>query len=233
MKAFQFKQFSIIQEKSAMKVGTDGVLLGAWVNTSKAKKVLDIGAGTGLISLMIAQRNKNAHILAIEIDAETSIECNHNFKNSLFKERLFVLQKDFKYYQPTDKFDLIVSNPPFFNNSYNANSEKRNTARQTSLLSFKDLLSKTTTLLSPFGIACFIIPFLEEKKFIDLATTNNLFLNKRTRVRGNISTAIKRSLLEFSFEKKEFIASEIAVEISRHVYTPEYIELTKDFYLKM
>lgn len=216
-----------------MKVGTDGVLLGAWAAIKDAQNILDIGTGTGLISLMLAQRNSNAIITAIEIDENASLECQLNFKNSHWSDRLNLLNADLKLFQKSDLFDLIVSNPPFFNNTYKAKNEERNQARQTESLSFEDLLFCTASLLLPNGKACFIIPYQAEEKFIALAQKNKLFLNKRTRVKGNINTKIKRSLLEFSFVDKEVTESELSIEISRHVYTKEYIALTKKFYLKM
>lgn len=233
MSTFQFKQFNIIQEKSAMKVGTDGVLLGAWSDVANAQNVLDIGAGTGLISLMVAQRNQNSEITAIEIDENAYLECEKNFAASPWSEKLKIINTDLKLFPKEKPFDLIISNPPFFNNTFKAETEERNKARQTESLSFEDLLFCTASLLSKNGKAYFIIPFLEEENFIALAEQQKMYLNKKTRVKGNINTAVKRSLLEFSFKEKKVIESELVIEISRHVYTTDYIALTKDFYLKM
>lgn len=233
MKAFQFKQFTIAQDLAAMKVGTDGVLLGAWANVENANTILDIGSGTGLIALMLAQRNQKAKITAIDIALNAYEQSKQNFENSKWKDNLSAVHSALISFKSDEKFDVIVSNPPFFNNTFKAGNQERNTARQTENLSFENLILKTASLLSKNGKACFIIPFSEEDNFVQLARKNNLFLNQKLLIKGNINTEIIRSLLEFSFIEKEVKTSILAIEISRHVYTEEYIKLVKDFYLKM
>lgn len=233
MKPFQFKQFKIHQDKTAMKVGTDGVLLGAWANCTNANTILDIGTGTGLISLMLAQRNDLSKIIAIEIDDLAALQAQENITESKWSERIQVIQTSLQNFETTKQFDLIVSNPPFFNNTFKGNNDSRNKARQTGSLSFDSLLEKTASLLSKSGKACFVLPFSEKDNFIDLAKSYQLHLNNILYVKGNENTAIKRILVQFSFTASAIKEDTISIEISRHHYTKEYIELVKDFYLKM
>ncbi|MGB1314797.1 MAG: tRNA1(Val) (adenine(37)-N6)-methyltransferase [Chitinophagales bacterium] len=233
MSLFHFKQFTIQQEKTAMKVGTDGVLLGAWVKCSTAKKILDIGAGTGLISLMLAQQNPNAKITAIELETNASLECKSNFTASKWKENLELIQGDIKDFNSLDVFDFIVSNPPFFNASFKNENKNKTIARHTESLSFEVLLKKTSELLTKNGSANFVIPFSEKKHFIALAKSENLFPKRITYVKGNETAPVKRILLEFTKTKQHLQENTLVIEISRHNYTKEYIDLTKEFYLNM
>ncbi|KVV13681.1 tRNA1(Val) (adenine(37)-N6)-methyltransferase [Flavobacterium sp. TAB 87] len=234
---FQFKQFSIQQDKTAMKVGTDGVLLGSWAPTKNVNfSVLDIGAGTGLIALMLAQRCNAQQIDALEIDEEAYEQCVDNFENSPWADRLFCFHAGLDEFmeEPEDEYDLIVSNPPFYSEDYKTTDEKRDLARFEDALPFEDLIEAADLLLSENGIFAVIIPFKEEQRFIALAFQFELYPTKITRVRGTPTSEIKRSLLAFSrIEKSNYPLDELVIEITRHNYTPEYIELTKDFYLKM
>ena len=232
-KAFKFKQFSIFQDKTAMKVGTDGVLLGAWTDLQNASTILDIGTGTGLIALMMAQRNQQAIIEAIEIDENAFLQAQENFTNAIFHSRLTVEYSSLQNFFPNKKYDVIVSNPPFFTVNDLVNFDARKQARQQEMLTFSDLLEKTATLLNKEGRACFIIPSDQKDVFCELALQNGLKLAKIVYVKGNYSTPIKRVLLEFSFETKQIMEETLIIEEERHQYTQEYIELTKDFYLKM
>jgi tRNA1Val (adenine37-N6)-methyltransferase len=233
MKPFQFKQFKIHQDKTAMKVGTDGVLLGAWANCDRATHILDIGTGTGLISLMLAQKNKSAQITAIEIDKDAARQAMQNVNESSWQERITVIQTSLQDFDSIEKFDLVISNPPFFNNTFKAETDARNKARQTDSLSFDTLLARTASLLTESGKASFILPFSEKENFIDLAKEQQLFLNKILYVKGNVNTEIKRILVTFSFKETTIEEETISIEISRHNYTQEYIELVQDFYIKM
>jgi len=228
---FQFKQFTINQDKTAMKVGTDGVLLGAWTRLV-GNNMLDIGTGTGLIALMMAQRCSNK-ISSIEIDNNAYLQAKDNFNNSNWSERLEILNISLQEFKPNHKFDTIVSNPPFFNKSQKTPDESRNLARHTDSLSFEDLLGFISENLSKLGIASFIIPFDSEKEFLQIAEKENLYPNRICRVRGTDKTPIKRSLIELDFQKTTCVETSLTIEISRHVYTQDYINLTKDFYLKM
>lgn len=215
-----------------MKIGTDGVLLGAWANAENPKKILDIGTGTGLILLMLAQRFTESELTGIEIDVNAFEESKFNISQSKFHQRCEVFHSSLQKFNSEDWFDLIVSNPPFFELTHKENSS-RNTARQQSDLTFKELIFNAEKLLSDDGKFAVIIPFESESYFILLASNFNLYPQKITRVKGNENAAFKRSLILFSRNNSEVEIDELVIEISRNVYTEAYISLTKDFYLKM
>jgi tRNA1Val (adenine37-N6)-methyltransferase len=234
---FKFKQFSINQDKTAMKIGTDGVLLGAWAPTNHNPfSILDIGTGTGIIALMLAQRTNAEQIDALEIDESAYEQAVDNFENSPWSDRLFCFHAGLDEFvdEPEDEYDLIVSNPPFYSEDYKTDNEQRDLARFQDALPFEDLLEAADLLLSENGVFAVILPFKEEEKFIALAKDLELFPIKITRVKGTPNTEIKRSLLAFSrLEITDILIDELVIETDRHIYTPEYINLTKDFYLKM
>lgn len=237
MSKFQFKQFSVEQERCAMKIGTDGVLLGAWTPIENNPfSILDIGTGTGIIALMLAQRSTAQQIDALEIDDEAYEQATDNFENSRWNDRLFCFHAGLDEFveEPEDEYDLIVSNPPFYTEDYKSENKQRDLARFTDALPFEDLIEAAALLLSEIGIFSVIITFKEEEKFIALANEHQLYPIKITRVKGTPTTETKRSLLAFSRNKNNPILSdELIIETARHIYTPEYIDLTKDFYLKM
>lgn len=246
MSTFQFKKFTINQDRCAMKVGTDGVLLGAWCPIdNNPLSILDIGAGTGILSLILAQRSNAEHpslqgelaqqIDAIEIDENAFEQCVENFENSPWGDKLFCFHAGLDEFmeEPEDEYDLIISNPPFYNEDYKTENEQRDLARFSDALPFKDLVEAVNLLLSENGIFAVIIPFKEEEKFIALAYDFELHPFKITRVKGTPTTEIKRSLLAFSKTQKQTLVDELIIEMARHQYTEEYIDLTKDFYLKM
>ena len=234
---FSFKQFSIQQDQCAMKVGTDGVLLGAWAPIEHQPiSILDIGTGTGLIALMLAQRSSAEQIDALEIDENAFEQAVNNFENSPWSDRLFCFHAGLDEFmeEPEDEYDLIVSNPPFYSEDYKTENEQRDLARFQDALPFEDLIEAADLLLSENGILAVIIPFKEETKFIDLAKDFELFPMKITHVKGTPTTEIKRSLIAFSrTEKTKISIDELIIEITRHNYTEEYIALTSEFYLKM
>ena len=237
MSVFQFKQFSVNQDQTAMKIGTDGVLLGAWTPIeNNPKSVLDIGTGTGIIAIMLAQRSTAQQIEALEIDESAFEQAVENFENSPWGDRLFCFHAGLDEFveEPEDEYDLIVSNPPFFSEEYRSENEQRDLARFQEAMPFEDLVEAADLLLSENGIFSVIIPFNEEDRFIELCANVELFPIKITRVKGAQNTKIIRSLLAFKrFELSVLTSDELVIEISRHEYTPEYIALTKDFYLKM
>lgn len=236
MKPFQFKQFTIQQDKTAMKVGTDGVLLGAWANLDfNPNSILDIGAGTGLIALMMAQRCDTETIDAIELNDEAYEQTVENFESSDWADRLFCYHASLDEFtdEIDEKYDFIISNPPFYTSTYKELSEERAMARHAESLTYADLLESTSKLLSENGNCAFIIPFEEEENFLKIATENHLYPNRITHVKGALNTAVKRSLLQLSFLKTEPIQSELTLELSRHNYTEEYKSLVQDFYLKL
>jgi len=236
MSVFKFKHFNIRQEKVAMKVGTDGVLLGAWVKIDKdIDSILDIGSGTGLIALQLAQRSDAETIDAVEIEPNAYEQTVENFENSAWNNRLFCYHSSFQAFADDieDRYDLIVSNPPYFNSGLQPDDAKRSLARHTGKLTYKTLLQKTSKLLSEKGSCAFIIPHLEEGNFLNVALENNLHPQRITRVKGTGTTPIKRSLLQLSFKKTQVKTDALVIEISRHNYTEAYIKLVKDFYLKL
>lgn len=220
-----------------MKIGTDGVLLGAWCPIKNNPiSILDIGAGTGILSLMLAQRSNAEQIDAIEIDENAYEQCVENFEASPWSDRLFCFHAGLDEFmdEPEDEYDIIISNPPFYTDDYKSENEQRDLARFADAMPFEDLVEGAHLLLSENGIFAVIIPFKEEENFIALAKNWDLFPFKITRVKGTPTTETKRSLLAFSRTKKTSIAiDELIIETARHQYTDDYIALTKDFYLKM
>ena len=238
-KPFKFKEFTIQQDKTAMKVGTDGVLLGAWCSVDAYQDtILDIGAGTGVIALMIAQRCDAMTIDAVEVDENAYEQTVANFEESDWGDRLYCYNATFTEFaeeiaEEEETYDLIVSNPPFYTDDFETEDTARNKARFTSSLSFDELIVGVSKILSKNGNFSVVIPFKEEESFINLAKENNLFLNRICRVQGNKTSEIKRCLLAFSFDETEIQEESLIIEIERHKYTEDYINLTKDFYLKM
>jgi len=237
MATFNFKQFTVQQDKCAMKIGTDGVLLGAWCPIDNNPfSVLDIGAGTGILSLMLAQRSHAKQIDALEIDVDAYEQCVDNFEKSPWSDRLFCFHASLDEFiaEPEDEYDLIISNPPFYSENYKTSNFYRDLARFQDALPFEDLIEAVDLLLSENGIFALIIPYKEEERFIDLCAEVELYPVKVTRVKGSNTTPIVRSLLAFKrYELSVLTADEMVIEIYRHEYTDDYIQLTKEFYLKM
>jgi tRNA1Val (adenine37-N6)-methyltransferase len=220
-----------------MKIGTDAVLLGSWVKTYGVRSVLDIGTGTGVIALMIAQKCA-AEIDAIEIDHDSAEQARFNAAQSPWSERVHVqnisLQDFVKIHD--GKYDLIVSNPPYFVDSLLSSEANRTAARHTVHLTFEELISCAVKLLSKEGKFNVILPVKEGEQFVDIALKHGLYLRRLMRVRSSPGKADKRWLMQFGFTKKEQISDSALVMESdpqlRHSYTQEYIELTKDYYLQ-
>ncbi|MBZ9728114.1 methyltransferase [Salegentibacter sp. JZCK2] len=237
-KAFQFKEFKIEQDRCAMKIGTDGVLLGAWASLEhQPDSILDIGTGTGVIALMLAQRSPALLIDALEIDVDAYEQAVDNFEQSGWGDRLFCYHAAFDEFveemQDEEKYELIISNPPFYAEDYTSDSASRNKARFAEALPFSELVEGVSKLLHPEGEFNTIIPHKEETIFVALAREDGLFPKKITRVRGTETSEIKRSLLSFSFKEIVPEENELIIEISRHNYTEAYKNLVKEFYLKL
>ncbi|MCK9207802.1 MAG: methyltransferase [Salinivirgaceae bacterium] len=230
---FAFKQFKILQEKSAMKVGTDGVLLGALADVSHAKTILDIGTGTGLIALMLAQRSRAA-IDAIEIDEDAFEEACQNVATSPWpgRIRLFYLSLQEFSRKPGKGYDLIVSNPPFFSNSLTSENLQKNLARHNTSLTPTQLIEGAHHLLASSGIFQLILPAENTQLFIELGAGCHLFCQNKIWIKPTPEKAPKRVVLTFGRNKVTCIEKTLVIESGgRHVYSPTYRELTKDFYL--
>lgn len=227
MKPFQFKQFSIQQSKTVFRVGTDGVLLGAASSVHHAEKILEVGAGTGLISLMLAQRNSTAQIHAIDINENAVKIAGENFKNSPFENRLKIFLEDFKQCKSQEKYDLIISNPPYFEENQ---SKKDILARQQTELSFEHLIKKSAELLTEKGLFSVIIPFESGGFFEEYCRLNSLYLNTKTVIYGIKNAQPKRLIMEFGFAKKTITESHLVIEKSPRIFTEEYLKLTEEFH---
>ena len=231
-KYFKFKQFTVWHDKCAMKIGTDGVLIGAWVNLDNAKRVLDVGTGTGLIALIVAQRC-NAKIVGVEIDVNASIQAKENVSISPWADRISIENIDFNNYNSNELFDVIISNPPFFENALKCENNKRSLARHCVSLSYEQLISKSSQLLADNGEFTLIFPHDIKEKIKQIAAKCNLSVLRELDICPNENVCPKRSIVTFGYNGKQYVAEKIVVEIARHQYTKEYIDLTKDFYLNM
>jgi tRNA1Val (adenine37-N6)-methyltransferase len=237
IKPFLFKQFKIYHDHCAMKVGTDGVLLGAWTYLATDNQVLDIGTGSGLIAIMTAQKNTTAQIIGIEIDEAAALQAQENAKNSPWKNRLNIQHISLQEFVIKNNiiFDHIISNPPFFKKGTSTKSAERNQARQTYTLTFEDIILSAKKLLSLSGKISVILPPLEAELFISIANRNNFYLNRQLNIKPKKEKSIERVLMEFSQKKiAEIEIKELIIQHEqRNDWTDDYIQLTGDFYLKM
>jgi tRNA1Val (adenine37-N6)-methyltransferase len=230
---FHFKQFSVRHDRSTMKVGTDGVLLGAWVRVDDYKKILDIGTGSGVIALMLAQRTSaDVYIDAVEVEEEDAKQAKENVDQSPWPQRIVVHHQAIQHFHPAAKYNLIVSNPPYFNNSQKPPNEKRGQARHTTTLSYANLLKQVVLLLEDQGKLAMILPFTEGLEFITLARTHGLHCIRKTAFRTRKEKPIERWLLEFSTSNNGLIEDEILLYHDGLNWSDDYIRLTRDFYLK-
>jgi tRNA1Val (adenine37-N6)-methyltransferase len=230
---FRFKQFVVRQDRCAMKVGTDGVLIGSWVEPGNSRRILDIGSGTGLIALMMAQKS-DATIDAIDIDEDATRQAEENFSLSPWANRLKALHQSLQSFtvHPPHHYDLIVSNPPYFMGAHPAPSEARNIARHMDeTLSIEELAECVKKLLTPEGRFCVILPFMEGMKFLEYAETNGLYANHLTKVKTKIEKQEKRLMMEFELVRKDLIEDELVIQEEDMTYTQQYIDLTIDFYM--
>jgi tRNA1Val (adenine37-N6)-methyltransferase len=230
--SFRFKQFAVRQEKSAMKVGTDGVMLGAWAAIGDANNILDIGTGTGLIALMLAQRC-NAKIDAVEIDEPSAQQAKGNVANSRWSNRVNIFCSSFQHFakEANIKYELIVSNPPYFVKSLKSPEVARTVARHNELLPHHELIEGINTILAENGRFAGIFPYIEGNVFVAKASNYGLFCTKRVNVLGKVNGPVKRLLLEFERKPKTLVEETLCIRGDSSEYTAEYIRLTKDFYL--
>ena len=228
MKPFRFLKFDIIQHENVFRVGTDGVLLGALCKVENAQKILEVGTGTGLISLMLAQRNANAEITALDLNEDAVKLAQENFKNALFSERLQVFHQDFKIFESQKEYDFVVCNPPFFEEN---NSVKDILARQQVELTFRNLIEKASKILSSEGIFSVIIPSESAQEFENLAQDFDLHLVRKINIFGIENGVLKRNVLEFSKKKSTLEILDFTIEKSPRKYSDQYLELTKEFHV--
>lgn len=217
-----------------MKVGTDSVLLGAWANLTNACTVLDVGTGTGLLSLMCAQRTKKSRITGIEIDENAYSEAVYNVDKSPWHDRICLKRCSLQKFKSKtiEKYDYIICNPPFFSNSLKSPSAGRSIARHDDALTLETLLHYSVSLLKPQGIAGLIIPVVRYDDFLSQLMNNKLHVTRKTSVRSKQGGKVIRILVECSREKQECIETNLAIRSDTdNQYTREYIEFTKDFYL--
>ncbi|MGB0527536.1 MAG: tRNA1(Val) (adenine(37)-N6)-methyltransferase [Flavobacteriaceae bacterium] len=236
---FRFKAFAIEQEKVAMKIGTDGVLLGAWAEIpERAKNILDIGTGSGLLSLQAAQRTSgSAQILGVDIDRSAVKTATENFKNSSWSSCLTAKEWDITAETKTlgtENFDCVLCNPPYFEGGPVSSKRERNMARVASYMSWPILFERIASLLSDKGVANLILPFESFEKALKLAQDNGLYLKRYCLVKGHKDAPFKRVLMSLSREKSEEIKEEeLIIEVARHQYTKAYYDLVQPFYLKL
>jgi tRNA1Val (adenine37-N6)-methyltransferase len=232
--AFHFKQFSIAQQSAAMKVNTDGVLLGAWAEVANARHILDVGAGTGVIALMLAQRNATAIIDAVEIDERSAQQARENVQNSRWSHRITVYGQSFQAFarQCAARYDLVVSNPPYFSNALLPPSEMRMLARHTGELPHEELLCGAKNILQPAGALCVVLPLSEGTAFMARAAAHQLFCTRQTTVYSRADKPPKRLLLHFSATPAVLKKEEMIIHCADGGFTPEYRALTEAFYLK-
>lgn len=228
---FRFKQFTIVQEHSAMKVGVDSVLLGAWAEIGDAATILDVGCGTGLLSLMMAQRS-SASITGIDIDADACHEAKMNAGLSPWPERINIQQIPFQEFarKNISAFDLVISNPPYFENSSKPGDLKRKSARHNDELPFHEFLEGCAQILHPHGRIAVILPAGKAHEFASLAANYGYSRNRMLMVRHFPDKPCHRILMEFSQNKITGIEETLVIEAEGR-YTEAYRNLTGEFYL--
>ena len=239
---FAFKQFTILQDRCAMKVGTDGVLLGAWARVEHCSHILDVGTGTGLIALMAAQRSE-AHIIGIDLDADAVAQASENAASSPWSHRIQMIEMDMramdgerltaKDEENPPSFDAILCNPPYFANSLKSPDAARTMARHTDTLTFDELAHSTSRLLSPKGELSVVIPYDRATDMTVSAACFGLFATRQTIICPVEGAKPKRILMAFSREGAPHTPEFLCIQDAQRQYTPEYIRLVEDFYLKM
>lgn len=232
-KTFRFKQFAVVNDRTAMKVGTDGVLLGAWCPVEGARRVLDVGTGCGVIALMIAQRSADARIDGIDIDQASIEEASLNFARSPWSDRLAARQQDFNEIDSTERYNLVVSNPPFFTNGILPDGDARTTARHTLSLTYRQLIEGAGRLLTDDGILALISPTDTEGDIIEAAAFASLPVRQVTRVIPVEGAQPKRTLWQLSHRTIPYREDSLTIAHADGTFTPVYIALTHSFYLKM
>lgn len=227
---FAFKQFTIHQGQTAMKVTTDACILGAYTDAREAKKILDIGTGTGLLALMLAQKS-NAKIDAVEIDKNAYNQAVRNIDDSIFKDKITVHNTSIQDCITLNFYDLIISNPPFFQNHLKSGTLARNNSIHTDSLSFEDLLHSILRLLSFNGTFVVLLPAYESSVFEQLSISKGLYPQKKLTIRHRKDTKILRIITTFGRTKKEIINEELIIKNPDESYSPDFQAFLKDYYL--
>jgi tRNA1Val (adenine37-N6)-methyltransferase len=231
--AFRFKQFVVEDDQSSMRIGTDAVLLGSWINPENTSSILEIGTGCGVIALIMAQKC-DAVITAIDIDEKSVSQADMNFRNSSWNIRMRALHCSFQEFagHHPDKFDLIITNPPYFTNSLRSPLKSRNIARHDDQLNARDLLKGVPGILGNDGKFCLILPAEDAIKFQDYAKEHSLFLKRQLMVKPKPGSKPNRIAMEFSFTPGEsIITDEIIIRREDNSFTDAYREMTRDYYL--
>ena len=231
---FSFKKFTIHQDQTAMKVTTDACILGAYTTVDKTEKILDIGTGTGLVAMMLAQRS-DAQIDAVEIDINAYNQAYCNIHESIFKEQISVfnssIQSFAEHFEYQNQYDLIVSNPPFFQNHLKSATVSRNNSLHTDTLSFEDLLEAVLRLLSPNGTFVVLLPAYESSVFEQLSVSKELYPHKKLTIRHRKGSKILRIITTFGRIKKEILNQELIIKNPDESYSPDFQLLLKEYYL--
>lgn len=227
--SFTFRQFTIKQDHCAMKVGTDGVLLACWAEGGK--RILDIGTGTGVIAIAMAQRFADAQIDAIDIDKAACLQATENKNNSSFASRINIIHSDLQSFNQDDKYNSIVCNPPFFIQSLKCPNSQRNTARHTDTLSPRDLFEHAYQLLAPQGVFSIIIPTEQADQFIAESSFVGFFIQRRVRIKTTTHKPAKRLLLSFKKEQVKLFQDSEETLFKSDSKSEWYNRLTADFYL--
>ncbi len=232
---FRCKQFTVRHDQCAMKIGTEAILLGAWAAAAKPKRILEIGTGSGVIALMLAQRFPAAQVTAVELDAPACEQAYGNFAAAPFCDRLTLIRCAVQDFRPNDQYDLVVCNPPWFQKSLKPLDAARTMARHSDSLSLQELGAAARRLLSPGGALNVILPIEQAMLFTAIATALELHCHRLCEVRPTPTSSPKRQLLEFSDRppKQDVCAQEIVVEVTRHQYSVEFSQLAKEFLLKL
>ncbi len=228
---FQFQQFRVNQDRCAMKISTDAVLLGALAKAENPSKILDIGTGTGVIALMLAQRFPEAKVMAIEIDEDAASQSEENFRESQFNERLDLFHGRIQDFPKLEEYDLIVSNPPFFSDHLKSQDPKRKKALHTDDLSFEELIENVAEFLSEIGSFWVILPPRQMKSLEEIAEKSGLFLQNKIKVQDTESKPIHREISEFSFKKSVIKIDRLVLKDENLNYTSSYSVLLSGFLL--
>lgn len=231
---FTFKQFFVAHDRCAMKVGTDGVLLGAWAPVDGVQSVLDIGSGSGLIALMLAQRNTKLRVDAVELDSDAAVQAQENFTESPWAERLHVINQDIVSYSQLHsvQYDLIVSNPPYFEPAVACRDEKRDQARYTATLTHDVLLESAKFCLTSHGLFCLVLPYEVGEKMQKMAENSGWFTAFRVNVSDKPTTAYHRMLLGIQLQETQTQVTSLALKDEKGEYTDEFRKLIQPFYVK-